>query len=170
MNGNFGAQLIFDQIHDVLQHLDVDTYQRPLSLFSGATLGQHFRHIFEFYECLVKGVKAGQIDYARRVRNPLVEQDLTTAREAFRSLISPISSLEENHLIQIVSEYSSDTDEERMTVQSSVGRELMYAYDHAIHHLAIIRMGLQTECPEIQVHPNLGVAPSTVKYRKTMEK
>ncbi len=166
MNGKTGSQLILDQIQDVLQQLDVASFHKPLTLFSGATLGQHFRHILEFYQCLVNGANLDlPIDYASRKRNPLIERDVAAAKDAFKALAQPISLLEEDRRVRIVSEYSCGPGEERLVVESSVGRELMYAYDHAIHHLAIIKMGLQTECPHMPVPPNLGVAPSTVKYR-----
>ncbi len=166
MNGNTGTRLILDQIIEVLQQIDGDTYKQPLSLFSGASFGQHFRHIFEFYECLVKGSDIRKIDYALRKRNPLVEQDVHAAMTAFHQLKEPISSLDESRQLIVVSEYSTSSNENRMLVNSSVGRELMYAYDHAIHHLAIIRMGLQTNCPQVSIPSDLGVAPSTVKYRE----
>jgi hypothetical protein len=49
---------------------------------------------------------------------------------------------------------------------SSIGREMQYAFDHAVHHLAIIRIGAEIHCPEIVCDPELGVAPSTLKYQK----
>ena len=39
----------------------------------------------------------------------------------------------------------------------------MFAYDHALHHLAIIKMGLLSAFPQIKVDENMGVSPATLK-------
>jgi hypothetical protein len=46
-----------------------------------------------------------------------------------------------------------------------MGREMVFVYDHAIHHLAIIRIGLQVHFPEVDVDVHLGVSPSTIKAK-----
>jgi hypothetical protein len=38
-------------------------------------------------------------------------------------------------------------------------------YEHTIHHMALIRVGLR-ELGDIRVDDSYGVAPSTLKYRK----
>jgi hypothetical protein len=48
-------------------------------------------------------------------------------------------------------------------LQSSIGRELAYAHDHSVHHLSIIRMGLQQIGKAVSLDRNLGVAPSSVR-------
>ena len=68
------------------------------------------------------------------------------------------------------SEFCDTADDERPVYISSMGRELQYAFDHAIHHLAIIRMGLETHFPEIPVDKDLGVAPSTLKFRNSSQR
>jgi hypothetical protein len=55
---------------------------------------------------------------------------------------------------------------ERPNYQSTVGRELAFVYDHAIHHLAMIKVGLRCHYPHIQIDRDLGVSPSTIKARQ----
>ena len=43
-------------------------------------------------------------------------------------------------------------------------RKPMYAYDHAVHHLAMIKIGMKEACPAVRVGKNIGAAPSTVKH------
>jgi len=42
---------------------------------------------------------------------------------------------------------------------------LLFFYDHAIHHLAIIKIGLLCHFPHVQAEKDLGVSPSTIKAR-----
>ena len=63
---------------------------------------------------------------------------------------------------------SGDADTE-YALASSVGRELGFAAHHAIHHLAMIKIGLRCHFPHIQIDRDLGVSPSTIKARKWVE-
>lgn len=165
MNCKEGAVHMISQITELLHAMDGNDYAKPLAIFNGSTLGQHFRHILEFYHCLLSGAERGTIDYAQRERDPRIEKDPRTAKEAFQQLLHDLDRLEERQALSVKADFSSENTTERPLVRSSVGRELMFAYDHAVHHLAIIKIGLQACAPHFQMDPNLGVAPSTVKYR-----
>ncbi len=160
---------------DLLAQLAPSVYTRPLALFHGSTVGQHFRHILEFYTCLLEGAAAGQVDYSSRKRNAVLSENTAAATAVLEYVADKIGHLDEQQLLRIESEFSEhETDSERAFYTSSMGRELQYAFDHAVHHLAIIRMGIETHFPEVPVDPELGVAPSTLKYQRvlaqTMEK
>jgi uncharacterized damage-inducible protein DinB len=156
---------MISQITELLNAMDGNDYAKPLEIFNGSTLGQHFRHILEFYHCLLSGAERGTIDYAQREREPRIEQDPLIAKQAFQQVLHALDRLEERQALSVKADFSSENASDRPLVRSSVGRELMFAYDHAVHHLAIIKIGLQTCAPQFQMDPNLGVAPSTVKYR-----
>ncbi len=166
MNCKQGTDIIIRQITDLLYKLDEGTYSRPLPLFNGSTIGQHFRHILDFYGCLSRGVDEGRIDYAQRQRDVMVENEPTYAAGVFDQCLQNIMAMEEAKEVDILADFSSDFNEERPVVRSTVGRELMYAYDHAVHHLAIIKMGLKVAFPTVETDPSLGVAPSTLKHWK----
>ena len=74
------AQLI-DQIRGLLQQLEASEYQRTLPEYRGSTLGQHFRHMLEFFQCLEASEASGTVDYAARPRNPIFEQIPAAADE-----------------------------------------------------------------------------------------
>ncbi|MCB0520496.1 MAG: hypothetical protein KDD27_16270 [Saprospiraceae bacterium] len=166
MNCKQGTNIIIQQITDLLGKLDAEPYGRPLPLFNGSTIGQHFRHILDFYGCLARGVQEGRIDYAKRERDVLVESEPTHATSVFLHYQTAISSMDEAMQIEVVADFSADLNEERPVVFSTVGREMMYAYDHAVHHLAMIKMGLKVACPNVAADHRLGVAPSTLKHWK----
>ncbi len=170
MNGSQGTKHMIGQINDLLCQLDDTAYAKPISLFKGGTLGQHFRHILDFYNCLVAGALLGELDYSKRARNPLMETKIEVAKDSFNAILDKLSQFSEEQRVKVVTDFSIDENGVRSVVISSVGRELMYAYDHAIHHLAIIRMGIQTAFPEVELCESLGVAPSTVKHSKQSQR
>lgn len=169
MDAQKGTLLITDQISAVLQSLPQQAYCQPVSLFHGSTIGQHFRHILEFYTCLLEGCHAGYINYSSRQRNDAISENKQVALQIIESVASAIMRLDMQQMLQVESEFSDHSEEHKPAYASSVGRELQYAFDHAVHHLAIIRMGLEAHFPEIPVDADLGVAPSTLQHRREQE-
>ena len=161
-----GNELVLRQIDDLLLQVDRETYARPLELFNGSSIGQHIRHILNFYQALTRGVENGLIDYANRDRDPQIEQDPGVARQIFQYISREIKGMDEDRHLPVRADFFPDEAIIRPTVQSSVGRELMFAFDHAVHHLAIVKIGLQVEQPGLVLDDALGVAPSTLKYQK----
>ena len=154
---------LIDQIDFVLDQMEPEAYRKPLPEYNGSTLGQHFRHILEFFQCLQKGAETnGVVDYAGRKRNLLYEDNPQLAKEALHLFAGSVDDLDMNLQVMVRAEFGSN---ERPEYPSTVGRELVFAYDHAIHHLAIIKIGLQVHFPEVNTDKDLGVSPSTLKFR-----
>lgn len=164
MNCKQGSEYIINQMLELLETLEDENYRQPLSLFKGSTIGQHFRHISDFYTCLIKGLNTGLIDYANRERNLLIETNTEFAIQIFREIGQAVAACDDQLEVEIRAEFSDEFGVDRPLVKSSVGRELMYAYDHAVHHLAMIKMGLRVAFPEVPVGEKIGVAPSTLKH------
>ena len=165
MDAQRGTLLISDQMTELLQRLPLQVYTCPVPLFHGSTVGQHFRHILEFYTCLLEGCAAGRVDYSSRKRNDALSENPATALAALEYLTDSFRQVDEQQLLHVQSEFS-ETADGGPTYLSSLGRELQYAFDHAVHHLAIIRMGLETQFPDVPVAADLGVAPSTLRHRQ----
>lgn len=154
---------IIKQIDHLLAQIEPADYRRPLPEFDGSSLGQHFRHILEFFQCLEKGLQHGQVDYASRERDLMCEEHPAVAAAAFEALIPLLNGSNSDQALEVKAEFGGS---ERPMYQSSLGRELLFAYDHAIHHLAIIKIGIACHLPEIHTDRNLGVSPSTIKSRQ----
>lgn len=159
------VQLMQQQIMSVLEQLTDSQYHLSLDIFNGSTVGEHVRHIFDFYNCICFCSDGVDIDYNCRERNPLIESERKTAIASFSQLVNEISRFEDTKVVNVITDFSTDESEERPVVLSSIGRELMYAYDHAVHHLAIIKMGIKSAFPEIVLNDHIGIAPSTIKYQ-----
>ena len=168
MNAKQGTILIAAQMSGLLERLDETVFTRPLPLFHGSTIGQHFRHILEFYTCLFDGALPAHVDYSKRKRNHALSENPRVALAVLDYIADTVKRQDEYQWLNIESEFSDDVvaHVQRPVYMSSMGRELQYAFDHAVHHLAMIRMGLEVYFPEIQVNEDLGVAPSTLKYKK----
>jgi hypothetical protein len=156
---------MFGQIKDLLIKLNAVQYNEELLLFNGSSIGGHVRHIYDFYECILSGEST--IDYNCRNRNTLIQTNISTATSAFDELMLKVTYLNINDQVKVVGDFNHK-EIAKETVNSTIGRELMYAYDHSIHHLAIIKMGIRTHFKNVIVHDNLGVAPSTIRYNKTI--
>lgn len=166
MNCKEGTQNIICQIQELLELIDQDTFTKPLDIYHGSTIGQHFRHLIEFYSCLVKGLGVGLVDYSDRDRDPLVETLPSHAAGILNQLGESLARHEEGMALAVLTEFTADSREKRQVVSSSFGRELMFAHDHAIHHLAIVKIGLAAALPGLELQHHFGVAPSTIKHRE----
>ena len=152
-----------NQINDLLGQISPHEYRQPLAEFDGSTLGQHFRHILEFFICLERGVPTGVVDYASRERNLLLEDSPGAAMASLDAFAISLMGMQSNMEVALKAEFGGA---ERPSYQSTVGRELAFVYDHAIHHLAMIKIGLRCHYPHIQIDRDLGVSPSTIKARQ----
>jgi hypothetical protein len=162
-------QLAGHVLHD-LQHylsaIDPILYQAPLEILSNSTIGQHTRHIIEFYNCLIEQSADGQqpvISYAMRRRDILIE----TAPE--HALYNVNQILEKLHGIDTSKSCLIDCAEhgqDKLQVPSTLGREMIYTIEHTIHHLAIVKIALKATNPSITLPEHFGVAPSTIRHRQ----
>ena len=108
----------------------------------------------------------GLINYDKRRHEHVYETNIEAALGKIQELIIGIDGITESD--EVVLEVSYDkTNEDAIKINSSVGRELAYNIEHAIHHMAIIKIAVQTLFPNVKLAENFGVAYSTVRYKKT---
>jgi len=169
MNAKQGTIFLAAQLFGLLRHFDKADYTRPLPLFNGSTIGQHFRHILECYLCLFDGLATSRVDYSKRQRSTALNECPQAARAVLDYIAQTVKGLDKYQWVQVESEFYENPayPGDRQSYMSSVGRELQYAFDHAVHHMAMIRMGVEFYFPELKLDPEVGVAPSTLKHRKS---
>ena len=153
---------IITQLTDLLNDIESAVYKDALRPLHYSTMGQHVRHITEFYLCLLKGYKTGVVDYDARERNLLIEIDKDFTIETLEQVIQDLKRLNSDKSLILKSSFGGD---ESMDIPTSFSRELTYLIEHTIHHLAIIKIGLNEVYPEIEIAKNFGVAHSTIKFR-----
>ena len=65
----------------------------------------------------------------------------------------------------LVGSYSSDSTDQS-TVKTAYYRELVYKLEHAIHHMAMIKIGI-SETTNVEVPLDFGVASATIRYKRS---
>lgn len=157
-------QSIFSQLIALLIKLPEQDYRRSLTILQNSTVGQHIRHIIEFYQCVVQSTVYGRICYDERERSLSLETSVETAIRTIWELSGAIDSLNINQSLTLIS--SLGNDEATLQLPTNVYRELFYCLEHAIHHMAIVRIGVEQTWPSLAVDADFGVAPSTIKYHQ----
>lgn len=149
------------QLSELLKTLTDDQYTKQIPLMSGATIGQHMRHIIEFYLALDQGYTSGKVNYDQRKRDHAIESDryfaITKLQQIAASIVKP------NQQLLLAANYTVANDDE-FTVPSSYYRELIYNLEHTVHHMALIRIAVG-EFSLISLPVDFGLAISTLKYR-----
>lgn len=157
------ASHVLEQLNAFLDQLDEKDYVQKIDILSDSTMGMHVRHVIEFYQCLIKGVLQGEMDYDARERSLLQETNIAYAISCIENVLVDLSMIDSNK--EIILYTAQHHSENKLSIRSNLARELSYVIEHSIHHFAIIKMGCMVAFPAIQFPPNFGVAYSTVKYR-----
>lgn len=152
-------------IKQLLKEFPLGLYTQPKEILSQSSIGQHFRHILEFYICLTNGLEHKVVCYDDRKRDIHIETDLVYAVNTTNTLITFLQKIQEDEPLTLLASYTASSDEKTL-MQTSFYRELAYALDHTVHHLAIIKIALAEE--QITLDSNFGIAPSTIRYRQTV--
>lgn len=152
------VQHLFKQLEQLLTTLPAQHYVQPVHHLSGATIGQHVRHIIELYIELITGYPQGVIDYGQRKRDRQVETNQHLATEKIIYIQQNLPQPDKALLLV------AEADNTQYIV-SSYYREIVHNIDHSIHHMALLRVGL-TELSSMQVPEDFGVAYSTIKFRR----
>lgn len=168
MDSKAGNLALMSRIKSLLGEIETGNYSKPLSVLEGASIGQHVRHIIDFYQCLLRDIPNGVVDYGLRDRNPLMETEPTAAKFQLEQLAAALLWLDESSPLHVRGDFSpADLPKDKPLLLSSLGRELMYAHDHAVHHLALIRIGMKEAAPWVRMDPTMGYAPTTISHKKT---
>jgi len=150
------------QLTDALDQLTAEQYSAASANLSGSSIGQHTRHIIELYQCLLNGYEQQYICYDDRKRDVRIETDLAFAKQ---SLLNIATSVEREDIqLQLAGVYDDEA-QEQLQLSTNYYRELLYNYEHTIHHMALIRVGLK-EAGATSIAENFGIASSTIRHRE----
>jgi hypothetical protein len=161
------SKSILDQLADLTIQLSDNEYSAELNMLNGNTIGKHIRHIIEFFDMLITGSKKGLINYDKRNHNIELEKDRLMMIDTIQSIKNKMEHLELNHDAFLEVSYTN-SDEDAIRLKSSTERELAYNIEHAVHHMAIIQIAIQTVFPTISLPAQFGVAFSTIRFKETL--
>ena len=151
---------------DLCERLDDQQYCYNSKLLNAASIGQHLRHSAEFYLCLFQGIPAQTVNYDERKRDLLIETDRKHAIKILSDLSDQLKQISSSFALQL---FSNETEAKEKPFITSVDRELLYCLDHAIHHQALIKIGLKELQIADLVGDHFGVAYSTLRYRASLD-
>ncbi|MCL9804403.1 DinB family protein [Flavobacterium amniphilum] len=147
------------ELKHLLIQLSDEDYAKSIPNLSGASVGQHTRHIIELFQCLSGSYEEGMLNYDSRERNRLIESSVNHALKALDVIIAEYEKENKSLVIH------QHVDGNLMTIETNYYRELLYNLEHCIHHQALIKVAL-FEIGNVSVTENFGVAPSTIEYKK----
>jgi len=143
-----------------VQQVPEDRYQEAYPQLYGGTIGKHVRHILEFYRQLLAASTEEAINYDARNREIQLEtmpqQALDVIDQLSRFLASPLA---DRPLLVDAAVFAEAT-----PVYSSLHRELFYAYEHMVHHMALIKVGC-FGMEGLWFSENFGMAYATSQHR-----
>ena len=155
--------LALAQLKGLLDALTPEAYRQPLGADGRHTLGKHVRHIIDHYAALLDGLDegGGRLDYENRRRDARLEQWPCRAARRVTSIEASLLALGDRQPgADVILDYPLD--DERLTLGSSLQRELAFLTSHTIHHMAIL--GLLAEPLGIALPEQFGVHPSTLRH------
>lgn len=155
---------ILEQSLSLLHRLDDAAYTRTMPPIFQSGIGTHLRHCLDFYGAFLRGIRDGRIDYDKRERNTVIEQNREAAIVAIETTIRQMTSLnfinEEMPVLVRLEDASAD---ESSWCQSTIGRELQALKSHTIHHYALIAVMVKLQ--GITVSADFGVSTSTLRQQ-----
>ncbi|RYY53619.1 MAG: DinB family protein [Chitinophagaceae bacterium] len=155
------TQQLLSQLHRFLLDLTDEQYSIPLPVLSNASIGQHARHVIEFYQELAKSYTTGSLDYDQRKRDRRIETERLFALEQISHLKQQVNQPDKTLLL------TADLEKEdgySLTLTTSYYRELISNLEHTVHHMALMRIGYKAVAGQA-LDENFGVAVSTIKSR-----
>ena len=156
------------EIKHLCERLPPRDFSRPLEILSGSSLGQHIRHIVELYQAVEKSRSSGIINYDQRKRNPAIEADPIVAAQVISMILEFLQDIPQDKAMILMGDFGKDEDDS-IQIKTSLFRELAYNLEHAIHHQALIKIGLIQLGLAHLIDDDFGVAPATIRYRKSQQ-
>lgn len=167
MNLKVAASDLLDQLEGIIDQISAEDFRKPLPILSDSSIGQHVRHTLEFFVCLMDASSAGVINYDKRKHDKFIQEDKKLALSVMKSIREFIDKTDNNTHLTLEMEYgTSDEEVETNFVPTNYERELAYNIEHAVHHMALMKVGILSTFEYMELPPYFGVASSTVRYNK----
>ena len=147
-------------LSSTIELLSDDDFTKPIVNLSNSTIGEHVWHIIELFDGLEKGYKIGIINYDDRERNKTIQTNKAFAISCLGTIINTFEKENKNLELNTLLVSANNL------IQTNYYRELLYNYEHCIHHQALIKVGL-LELNIQLTNTYFGIAPSTIEFRKS---
>src|SRR5688500_11164040 len=156
---------ILSQLNDLVKQVEEKDFKRPSVALSNSTIGQHLRHTLEFFLCFESGYDKGLINYDKRAHDKLIESDKFIALSTLSRISDFIQNLNSNRALKLEVGYDVAADD-FVTIETNAVRELVYNIEHAVHHMAIVKIAVREVPPYVTLPSDFGIAASTIRYQQ----
>jgi len=153
---------VFLQLTASVGQLTDEQYVHQCQTLTGATIGKHVRHVIELFQSLQNGYEHGIVNYDSRKRDIRIENEKQLAVSLLNEIRAGLNKKDKD--LSLETSYDEDSGEV-VFIKTNYNREIVYNLEHAIHHMALIRIGIN-EVSSVELPENFGVAPSTIRYRQ----
>jgi uncharacterized damage-inducible protein DinB len=151
---------LLDQLRDVIELLDLDTYASAPSHRRSGSIGAHVRHSLDHVAAFLDAIGRGAMSYDDRARGTAVESRPEAAVARIDALTSALLDLDARALdTPLRLDVQLDPAGASCSVVSTVGRELAYVISHTVHHNATMAV-LLSEIG-VNVPARFGMAAAT---------
>jgi uncharacterized damage-inducible protein DinB len=164
MNLTQACSNILDQLTYVVEQLTDEQFSMPSRALSNSSIGQHLRHTLEFFLCVEHGYRSGLINYDKRAHDKVIEREKAKALETVERIGSfvRLMNLDKSLLLEVNYDIEKESNE---TLTTTVKRELVYNIEHAVHHMALMKIGIREIAPGISLPADFGIAASTLRHQ-----
>lgn len=162
-----GCTEVLKQAENFLQSSTEESYNIIIEPYFISSCGEHMRHILDHFVAIMNMHKLGEIDYDKRQRGSNIETDISKALSQIADINNWISTLklselEKKHIMKTEVSVNSKA---CSTVSTTLGRELIFASSHAIHHFSIISIIMKMQ--NFEMKDDFGIAPATASYLRS---
>jgi hypothetical protein len=159
--------VILDQLSHVTRQVKTPDFSMPSKALGGSTVGQHLRHTLEFFICLERGFEIGIVNYDNRQHDSFMETDKDFSLEVLARVKTFVSRT--NGVRNLTLEVDHDRNGSLpQLIDTNYQRELSYNIEHAVHHMAIMKIGLREVAPYVCIPEDFGIAASTIRHKESM--
>lgn len=129
-----------------------------------STMGAHFRHVLEHYQCFFKQLDKRHFCYDLRQRNLRLETDLEYAKQVITEIITLMKRL---NISADADSFCLSDETINAKIETSLLRELAFLQSHTTHHYAIIAAIARSL--GIQPQPDFGIAIATRNHQLMLQ-
>ncbi|NNK57252.1 MAG: hypothetical protein HKP44_08090 [Desulfofustis sp.] len=154
---------------DLIGKMNGDHYSEKIGHCFNSSVGQHFRHILDHYDCLFHGLAAVQgdgprIDYDARTRDLEIEENPEAGITKIEQVCTLLTQLDTDLRTELKVKMDTGSDTGDQWASSTIVRELQFLLSHTVHHFALI--GTMNSINNMATPNDFGIAPSTLAYRR----
>lgn len=102
-----------------------------------SSIGAHMRHILDVFSCIFNGLASKQVDFSKRERNVLAEQQTAIGIDYFNEVIQKLHGLNPEDFDMVIT-VKDDLGMGKVTMKYTLESALCQAHSHAIHHFSSI--------------------------------